>query len=521
MKSRSADAQVLVFISFLIIYLLTLTSNFTAPHDSMTYLLMLKEKEHLWHVHHLLYHQLSYYWLAFWKSIFPGVQDYLIVETISSLFGAGTVTISFLFLRRRFQLPRITSWLGAGVIAFSYGIWFYSVNVEVYAPSLFFSFWMLYVVTKKQWNAKDLWFSALLHSIAILFHQMNILILPIILYKIFEQRKNIYVYKSILWYAITGVVLVGGVYFLAGRYGEGKTDFSSWFSWVQGYTSGNEYWRPLSIKTPVLAAVGFSHTFLGGHFFFRLGLESWFASLLSSHSLGDEIFLSRSIPIWVDFIMFALTPILLFLSVILFIRFIKKFRALIRTQSSVIIPLLLYFLINSFYFLFWVPEILEFWLGQCIVFWLLIIGTYEPINKKSTLIIGSIMSLLFTINYVSSIRPMQNPNNDIGYVRVEKIKELAKKDDLIIVQDKWLLKEFLEYYTDAKVVIVPTIASEQVAVLAELQQKLDAGKTIYIFPETRSENASPDKNFIPTILNKHKERSRLIQKEYTEIWEIR
>src|SRR5262245_45730807 len=99
---RFFDQAVAVFFVFLFIYLLTLTSNFTGPHDSMTYLEMLRTKEHLWHPHHLLYHELSYYWLHFLKNLLPGVQDYFLVESFSSLFGAGTVAMVYLFFRRRF-----------------------------------------------------------------------------------------------------------------------------------------------------------------------------------------------------------------------------------------------------------------------------------------------------------------------------------------------------------------------------------------------------------------------------------
>ena len=47
LNSRFLDATPTVYFFFLIIYLFSLTSNFTGPHDSMTYLEMLKTREHL------------------------------------------------------------------------------------------------------------------------------------------------------------------------------------------------------------------------------------------------------------------------------------------------------------------------------------------------------------------------------------------------------------------------------------------------------------------------------------------
>ena len=74
MKPRIAGSALTVFFVFLIIYLFSLTSNFTGPHDSMAYLEMLRTKSHLWHPHHLLYHELTYYWLHLLKIFFPHVQ---------------------------------------------------------------------------------------------------------------------------------------------------------------------------------------------------------------------------------------------------------------------------------------------------------------------------------------------------------------------------------------------------------------------------------------------------------------
>jgi hypothetical protein len=293
-KNRFADSSLAVFVVFLLVYLLTLTSNFTGPHDSMAYLEMLQSKQHLWHPHHLIYHKLSYYWLHLWKPVFPNTPEYFLVESFGSIFGAATLSIVFLFFRRRFLLSVLTSWLGTAIVGFSYGIWFYSVNVEVYAPSLLFTIWTLYVATRKNWNAKDVWLVAFLQSVAILFHQMNILITPVILYKIYEQRKNIYIGKSIFWYGLTGLVLVGGTYFIAGWLLQGHNSLEGWIGWVRGYTATGEYWRGLNSKTPALAGIGFTHTIFGGHFIFEMGLQKALGSLLSAHELKDEAFLVRN-----------------------------------------------------------------------------------------------------------------------------------------------------------------------------------------------------------------------------------
>ena len=518
---RIFDRAATVFFFFLLVYLLTLTSNFTGPHDSMAYLQMLRTKQHLWHPHHLLYHQLSYYWLHLIRNFFPGVQEYFLVESFSSLFGAGTLTVVFLFFRNRYHLPVLTSWLGTAVVGFSYGVWFYSVNVEVYAPSLFFTALCLYQLSKREWDAKAVWLTAIFHSLAILFHQMNILMAPIVIYKIIEQRKNIFVFKSLFWYGITGLVLVGGIYILAGRFGEGHTNLESWIAWVRGYTITNEYWRPLSWKTPLFAGTGFSHTILGGHFVFKLGLEKWITSLLHAHSLQDEFFLVRGMSVGFGRIMFMLSLVLALLTLFLFIKFLARFQWIVRNYYYITVPLLLYFGVYSFYFLFWMPEILEFWIGQCIVFWLLLIGNYQPVNKRLNILVGSILLLIISINYAGSIRPMRNLKNDIGYVRIEKIKELSAPNDLALVQNPWLLKEFIEYYTSARVIQTPKDSVQRDSVRHVVQNELATGHKVFIFIDREESTETSNPVFLNELIEQYKSRAAQIQQKPAEVWLIK
>ncbi len=512
------DSSGIVFFVFLCIYLFSLTSNFTGPHDSMAYLQMLKTREHLWHPHHLLYHELTYYWLHFFKNLFPGVQEYFIVESFSTLFGAGTAAVVYAIFARRFHLPVLTSWLGTAIVAFSYGVWFYSINIEVYAPSIFFTALCFYQLTKRNWDARAVWLVAIFHALAILFHQMNILLTPIVFYKIIEQRKNIFVFKSMFWYALTGLVLVGGLYFLAGRFGEGHKDLQSWMAWIKGYTITDQYWRSLTWKTPLLAGTGFAHTILGGHFVFKIGVEKWFTSLLHTHSLDDEFFLVRNMTQNTGRWLFVVSLVLLALTCFLVFKFVSRLQFIFRNHYYITIPLLLYFVIYSFYFLFWMPEILEFWIGQCIVFWLLIIGNYQPLNSRFNILLASILLIIIFINFTGSIRLMQNITNDIGYVRIERVKQDAKANDIVVVQNPWLLKEFLEYYTPAHVLENPKNIQQADSLSQAVNQNLKNGNKVFLFIDRseRREYISP--GFLLKLLDEHKEHASLLQQKPAEVW---
>jgi hypothetical protein len=515
------DSPISVFVIFLVIYLLTLTSNFTAPHDSMAYLNMLKTGEGLWHPHHLLYHVASLEWLKFWKLIFPSVEDYRIVESFSSAWGAAVLAFVFVFFRRRFNQPPVGAWLCTAVVGFSYGIWFYSANVEVYMPSLFFTVWTLYYLTEREWSSKQVWRIGIVHSLAILFHQMNVLLIPIVLYKIFTQRKNIYVFKSMFWYGLAGLVLVGGAYFLGGWVAEGNNNVADWITWMRGYTETNDYWRPLTWKTPILAGLGFLRTIIGGQFFFNVGnMQTSMDSFLKVHALQDEVFLVRSLTPGVVWMAVILSVLLAVLMLLLLVQFIARFKEHRRNWGHIIVPLLLYVAVYSAYFFFWMPEILEFWFGQCIICWWLLLGT-RPGGRPLNIMAGIIALLLFVINYITSIKPMQDINNDIGYARIQKVRQTATPDDLVVVENPWLLREFLEYYTATPVRVIPEQGFQQIALRQFIDSTVSHGHRVFIFPVEDSAHLPANKNFIQALKNDYSPRISVFQQELAPVWEIK
>jgi|ADGO01.1.fsa_nt_gi hypothetical protein len=170
-----------VYLLFFIFFLFTLASNFSGPHDSIGYLNGIAYGSGLFHQHHLLYHFITHYWLVAVKAVIPGVADYYLVEAFTALWGSASLAVAYCILRNRFAQPVGLSLAAISVIAFSYGMWFYSVNIEVYAPPMFFLLAALYILSDPAFGQRDVWKVALLHSAAILFHQVHILF-PLLFY---------------------------------------------------------------------------------------------------------------------------------------------------------------------------------------------------------------------------------------------------------------------------------------------------------------------------------------------------
>jgi hypothetical protein len=466
-------------------FLLTLANNFSASHDSIGYLIGIVNGEHLFHPHHLLYHYYAYLWLGLFGNIFQHVPDHYIIESYTAMWGSGVLAVSYLFLRNRFNLSHGLSALGITLIAFSYGTWFYSVNIEVYAPPLFFILCTLFIVTKKHPVSSDVWKVAILQSFAILFHQVNILFTPIVIYWLFVNRNALNFTSSFLKYAVLGLLLTGGLYIFCGVLFEHKTSVATFTDWILGYTKGHSYWRPLTIKTPLNVVTGFSRAFVGGHFIFQHPfLQQVLKDSFSSHGLRDEIFLASGLPAFITWLLTIITFAFAFLMTILVIRFIRHYKSM-ELHHHVINPLFLTIIAYSLFFCFWMPEILEFWILQMVIVWLLLIGMLPafrfPFNIVPLKGVFLLSVSLFIINYFGSIRWLQRNSRDWYYVEVRKLDPALASSDIVVVENEWILKDYVRCFSNAKVIATDEPSYNKKVAQQEIREAVSAGHKVILY----------------------------------------
>lgn len=511
---RTLPEHLYVFFGFFIFFLLTLASNFSGPHDSIGYLNGIVKGNALFHQHHLLYHFITHYWLMAVRPVFSGIPDYYLVEAFTALWGSGSLAIAYCFFRKRFGLPALLSWLCTAVIALTYGMWFYSVNIEVYAPPMFFLLAALYKLTDRNFSQRDVWKVALLQCAAILFHQVHILFSVTILYVLWKNRSKIKLSTAIVQYAAIGIVLVGGAYFIVGWIVEGENTMAKWVQWLQGYAKGDAYWESISARTPVNVATGLSHAFIGGHFIFRLpGISSYLQSAAGEHSLGDELFLVRNMSEGMAVFLTVLSVALALMMLWLTIRFFRKYKTIHKSWGIEISPLMVTAIVYSIFFCFWEPEILEFWIFQTVLFWLILLGTlahqreHFPFSLKPVTGVAFMGICLFAVNFFGSLRYLLNLENDLYYVKTAPVKTVITPNDGVLLQDAWILKDFLEYYTPAEVREIPRADSQRAIVDNHIAHHLQKGAKLYIYPEGRP--GKTDTHYIDSVLAANPGRHRI------------
>jgi hypothetical protein len=453
---RNMRGAVVVWLVTYIFFLLTLANNFSASHDSINYLLHISRGEHLFHQHHLLYHFLAHKWVFVFSAIFSDVPKHLIIEAFTAFWGSANLALCYLFFRDRFNLPVLLSAAGVAVIAFSYGTWFYSINIEVYAPPIFFILSALYVIARKELRTNDIVLIAFLHSAAILLHQLNILFTVVVLFWIFTKYKRSDRLSSLLSYAIITAIICGAMYFYTGWFVEKQNTAIDFANWVLGYTKGHSYWQPLSFKTPLNAGTGLSRAFIGGHFAFQLPfLQDIVQNSFGNHSLRDEIFLTGKMSSSTAWLLTIAALWVGLLTITLVARFAMTYKKM-TIHFNVIHPLLLTIVVYSVFFCFWMPEILEFWILQMMLIWLLIIGMLPvfrfPFNIKLAPAVFIIAAMLFIVNYFGSITWLRNFENDWYHVETKKLDPTLSKDDIVVLEDEWILKDYVRFYTNATVI---------------------------------------------------------------------
>ena len=102
------------------------------------------------------------------------------------------------------------------------------------------------------------------------------------------------------------------------------------------------------------------------------------------------------------------------------------------------------------------PEILEFWILQMVLVWLLLTGMLPayrfPLGIVSLKGIFLLSVSLFFVNYFGSMRWLQRSSSDWYYVEVKKLDPALTTSDIVVVENEWILKDYVRYFSNATVI---------------------------------------------------------------------
>lgn len=212
--------------------------------------------------HHLIYEPLVLGFFRVWQSLGWTGQADAPAQVLSSLAGAGGLAI-FYKLAWEWSRSRIASIIATLALALTYGYWFYSVEVDIYLPPLFFlllATWLLsrIVLDRESTPVWLFYLIGLAHAMAVLFHQAILFVVPAFALGLWLIRGEMKVrLLRLVRYGlgIAGVVIPA--YLFAGMVVAGQATAETFMGWINSY--GNlGTWGVLSVDTPANTLSGIS-----------------------------------------------------------------------------------------------------------------------------------------------------------------------------------------------------------------------------------------------------------------------
>ncbi|HLA52849.1 MAG TPA: hypothetical protein VK618_06080, partial [Flavitalea sp.] len=172
-----------------------------------------------------------------------------------------------------------------------------------------------------------------------------------------------------------------------------------------------------------------------------------------------------------------------------------NWKILIGKAAYIFQPLLACLFVYSLFFCFWMPEILEFWIIQMILVWLILAGSLAFITTPwkggatGALLLTAV--LLFTINFFGSMKWLGKQDFDLYFKKVEPLSRVALPGDLVLVQDGWILRDFMIRYLEAPVISTGDPDYSATAAADKIEQTLAGKGRVYVYPGKEKPGTGP------------------------------
>ena len=422
-NSNTEVVSGVIFLGALILYTSTLIQVHT--YDAISYAYSagtgFQDLERLLYPHHLGYQLATYYYYSIWSWLGWEGGSLLPLQLITVLTSALTLVLFNRILRNFTNLS--IALLFTALLAVANGFWLFSVEIEVYLPSLLLVLLTFYFLTK--WSLQQgihcfaigcLWGSA------ILFHQMNVLFGAVILAAILTQRRaGRSILISLLKVTAGAFPIVVIPYLLAIRALQlvSLRSVLYWLTWLTHIGLWGSPTPDLLLRT----AQGTGHAFIGT-------ANQGFPTLL--------------------FVQFLATIIL-----ILFAAW-KAFKSF----PGIAIQCLVWILVYGGFIIWWEAENPEFWVGLLPPFFMLLAMTVQNSKLPIWAVQGGLIALIFAVginNWKSTISPLQEAETNPDFQRLMKLVADCMPRGSFVIANSSRFWPWLVYYRDMNVVSIDRV----------------------------------------------------------------
>jgi hypothetical protein len=517
LRSLARESLPIWVVAF-VVYTLTLSSVPALTHDSLTYLQAIADGGiGLWHPHHLIYNAIGAAWLRLVRS-FGVVSDGLkVVAWVNSALGATCAVLCYALLRDRARAGRTLALAGMLGAAMSFGLWFYSVSVEVYVLPLALLLAAAYVLLAPRLTTRHVLGVGLLNGLAVLGHQVHVLFSVVVVVVLASRYREVGAATLrrwfVVWAAAASAVVVAG-YGLVLTLVIKPHSLAEANSWFTRYAGNDEFWVAPGPSTLPRAAFGVSRAVVGGHFLFRFDwVRDRLASAMPGKSLTDEAFLVRRL--WPGLagllVLTAVTGGVLLVAVL--VHGAQRRRAVPAPARRLLVALVAWLVSYTLFFLLWEPTNVEFWIPQVTCLWLVAAAlcarrpepasdaTPRPDRWAKVLLVAAV--LVGVTNLAGSILPAVDTANDVYAYRFRALGRVVGVGDAVVVDRPYLTMGYNQRHTGAGAIpgepysatvgpIDPADSFSADVVLSQVQTVLDTGHRVAVEPELVDDPASEE-----------------------------
>lgn len=518
-----------------VVYTLTLSSVPALTHDSLTYLQSITDGGvGLWHPHHLVYNAIGGAWLRLVRS-FGVVSDGLkVVAWVNSALGAACAMFCYALLRDRARAGRTLALAGTLGAAVSFGLWFYSVSVEVYVLPLATLLGAAYVLLSPRLTTSHVLGVGLLNGLAVLGHQVHVMFTVAVVVVLAGHASRVGRATVLRWFALwaaTASAVVVAAYGLVLWFVVKPQSLAEANSWFTRYAGGDEFWVAPGPSTLPRAAFGVSRAIVGGHFLFRFDwVRDRLASAIPGKSLTDEAFLVRGLWPGLAALLIVMAVAGGVLLVAVLVHGVRHRREVPPAARRLLVALGAWLVTYTLFFLLWEPTNVEFWIPQVTCLWLAAAAscarapTTAPVpamaepsraaddvepapaparpDRWARVLLGAAV-LVGVTNLAGSILPAVDSANDVYAYRFRALGTVVGTGDAVVVDRPYLTIGYNRRHTGAGAIpgepwsatvgpIDPADSFSAEVVLSQVQTVLDSGHRVAVEPQLVDDPASDE-----------------------------
>ena len=468
------NSRIIVFALILIsgfLYLFFPTSVYVS--DSLFYARAIEDLpvKSFWltNPHHLMYALTAVPLFILARLLNPGVRAVYLLQFMNAIAGVFGIIVFYNLIRKVLN-NRQFALAGALILGLSYGWWHFAVSAEPYAiinllySILFASFYNLFLNT----NFKNLIKSLLILSVAVLYHQVAVLLLlplGVLLYNQPLPKKQRLAY-CLFAFLFTGLI-TGLCYLITAVFILRFNTLQDIFAWLLGYGK-NFFSYKFNMEYLAHIFYGQFRAFWGGDFIKRLFLNGPSPALIFT----AFIFLAGNI------------------SVLAGIINIIKSRKLLEGLRKVALLIFSWVGVNVLFSLFYEPSNFKFYTVNIVPLIFIFLACMDnlPGKFRSGVILWMIVAAFFIVNFFGSVSFQKSPQNSDDYAYARFVHDKTDKGDLVLfpgVESNAHLYLDYFYQGDRDLRLMRYALRNPVKLSADIKKHLSAGRKVYFIPETK------------------------------------